>query len=76
MRTKKQVDALKSLNLSYKIDELKQVQSIFLQNPLNDLIIDKLKEIKQLQNNTKLGNLEYTKTETLDYFLVQENKFL
>ena len=53
-----------------------QVQSIFLQNPLNDLIIDKLKEIKQLQNNTKLGSLEYTKTETLDYFLVQENKFL
>ena len=40
------------------------------------MIIDKLKEIKQLQNNTKLGNLEYTKTETLDYFLVQENKFL
>ena len=39
------------------------------------MIIDKLKEIKQLQNNTKLGNLEYTTTET-DYFLVQENKFL
>ena len=40
------------------------------------MIIDKLKEIKQLQNNTKLGSLECTKTETLDYFLVQENKFL
>ena len=28
--------------------------------PLNDLIIDKLKEIKYLQNNIKLKNLEYT----------------
>ena len=44
-QTKKHVDALKSLNLSIKI--------------LNDLIIDKLKEIKQLQNNIKLDTLEY-----------------
>ena len=29
-------------------------------NQLNDLIIDKLKEIMQLQNNIKLDDLEYT----------------
>ena len=31
-----------------------------LMKPLNNLIIDKLKEIKYLQNNIKLKNLEYT----------------
>ena len=50
-KTKKQVDPLKSLNLSNKIDELKQIESIFPQNQMNDLILDKLKEIKQLQDN-------------------------
>ena len=43
----KQFDTLKSLNVFNKIDELKQIEIIFLQNQLNDLIIDKLKEIKQ-----------------------------
>ena len=42
---KKHVDALKSLNLCIEI--------------LNNLTIDKLKEIKQLQNNIKLDTLEY-----------------
>ena len=36
---------LKSLNLSNKIYELKQMEVIFPKNQLNDLIIDKLKEI-------------------------------
>ena len=45
-QTKKQVYALKSLNLSNKIDKLKQRKSIFPQNQMNDLILDKLKEIK------------------------------
>ena len=59
-KTKKQTDALKSLNISNKIDELKQIESISLQNRLNNLIIDKLKEINKLQSNIKLRDLEYT----------------
>ena len=43
-----------------KIHELKQIDSIFPKDQLDDLIIDKLKEIRQLQNNIKLDNLEYT----------------
>ena len=57
-KAKKQVDILKSLNLSNKIDQLKKIESIFLQNQSKDLIIDKLKEIKKLQNNIKLDDLE------------------
>ena len=57
---KKQVDPLKSLKLANKIDELKQIESIFPKNQLNGLIIDKLKEIIHLQNNIKLHDLEYT----------------
>ena len=33
-QTKKQVDALKSLNLPNKIDELKQIESIFLESQI------------------------------------------
>ena len=58
-KTKKHVDALKSLHLSNKINGIKQTESIFPQNQFNDLIIDKLKEIKQLQNNIKLDNNIY-----------------
>ena len=36
---------LKFLNLSIKIDELAKIESIFLNNQSNDLIINKLKEI-------------------------------
>ena len=57
-QAKKQVDALKSLNLPNKIDDLKEIESIFQQNQLNGLIIDKLKEIKEL-NESKSDNLEY-----------------
>ena len=41
---KKQVYAFKSLNISDKPDELKQTESIFPQNQLNDLICDRLKK--------------------------------
>ena len=58
-KTKKHVDALKSLHLSNKINGIKQTESIFPQNQFNDLIIDKLKEIKQLQNNINLDNNIY-----------------
>ena len=59
-RTEKHVDALKSLKICNKTDELKQIDVIFPNNQLNDLIINKLKEIMQLQNNIKLDDLEYT----------------
>ena len=49
----KQVDALKPLNLSNKIEELKQIETIFPIKQLNDLIM-------QLQYNIKLDDLEYT----------------
>ena len=42
-RYKKQIDALKSLNLSNKIGELKEIESIFQKNQLNDSINYKLK---------------------------------
>ena len=48
------------MNLPIKIDELKQIEGVFSRNQLNDLVIDKLKEIMQLKNNIKLDNLGYT----------------
>ena len=59
-QTGKQVDALISLNVPNKI-EFRQTEIIFTENHLRDFIIDKLKEIMQLQNNIKLGNLELTR---------------
>ena len=58
-QTKKQVDSLQSLNLSYKIDVLDQMKSVFLQNQMNDLILDMLREIRQLENDTKLNDVDY-----------------
>ena len=58
-QTKKQVDALKSSNLSNKIDEFKQIDSMFSQNQTNGLIFVRLKKIKQLQNNIILNKLDY-----------------
>ena len=57
---KTQVDVLKFLNFSNKINELKQIESIFPKNTLNYLIFDQIKNTMQLQNNIKLGNLEYS----------------
>ena len=48
-----------SLNLPNKI-ELKQIESLFPKNQLNDLIIGNLKEIIQLLANITLEDLEYT----------------
>ena len=44
-QAKKQVDAVKSLNL---YAQLKQLESIFPQQQLNDLIIDKLKKSRNI----------------------------
>ena len=43
-QTEKQVNALKSLNISDKKNELKQIEDVFSQNLFNDLIRDKLKK--------------------------------
>ena len=45
---KKQFDAVRSFSLSNKADVIKQIESIFPQNQLNDLIIDNLEEIKKI----------------------------
>ena len=58
-QTQKQVNALKSFNLPNKIDELKQIDDIFPQNQMNDLICDRLKKISKLQDNIKLNYLKY-----------------
>ena len=58
-QTKKQVHSLKSLNLQYKIDVLDQMKSVFLQNQMNDLILDMLREIRQLENDIKLNKVDY-----------------
>ena len=58
-QTGKQVDALKSLDLSNKTDELKQIQSILPKYMLNDSIFNKLKEIIKLQDIVKTDELCY-----------------
>ena len=58
-QTKKQVGAIKSLDLSNRKDELKQIGGIFPQNLMNDLIRDKVKEIANLQDIIKKDYLNY-----------------
>ena len=58
-QTEKQVGAIKSLKHSKKKDELKQIDGIFPQDLMNDLISDKLKEIVNLQDIIKKYNLRY-----------------
>ena len=50
---KKQLGALKSLDLSNKKDELKQIEGIFPENFMNDFIRVKLKEIIKFQDTIK-----------------------
>ena len=47
------------IRLSNKINEINQIKSIFPQNQMKDVIIDRLKEFRQLQNGTKLDELDY-----------------
>ena len=44
-QTKKQFDALKSINPFNKLGELNQITSMFPQNQLDNLIFNRLKEI-------------------------------
>ena len=50
-QTEKQVGALKSLDLSNKKDELKQIEGIFPQNLINDLIRDKVRETSKIPDS-------------------------
>ena len=47
------------IRLSNKINEINQIKSIFPQNQMKDVIIDRLKEFRQLQKDTKLDELDY-----------------
>ena len=58
-QAEKQVSALKSLNTCNKRDDLKQIEGIFPQNLMNDLIRDKLKEVINLQDIIKTNELHY-----------------
>ena len=58
-KQKKQIGAIKSLKHSIKKDELKQIEGIFPQNLMNDLIHDKLKETVIFQHIIKTDNLSY-----------------
>ena len=52
-QTKKLVGALKSLGISNKKDEYKQIEGIFPKNILHDMMIKRLKEIIKLQDIIK-----------------------
>ena len=49
-QTQKQVDAIKSLDISGKKDELKQIENIFSENLMNELIRAKLRKIVKLKD--------------------------
>ena len=38
---------------------LDQMKSVFLQNQMNDLILDMLREIRQLENDIELNEVDY-----------------
>ena len=58
-QTEKQFDVIRTLENSNKKDELKQIESVFPQNLMNDLIYAKLKKIVTLQDVDKKDDLNY-----------------
>ena len=62
--------------MSNKIDELNQIKNMFSQNQLNDLIIDWLKEINQLQNITKINELDYKTISGKNYIFSKYSLFI
>ena len=58
-QTQKQVDAIKSLDISGKKDELKQIENIFSENLINELIRAKLRKIVNLKDIIWKDNLDY-----------------
>ena len=57
--TEKQIDAINTRDISNKKDEVKQIESIFPLNLMNDLIRANLKELVKLQDIIKKDNLHY-----------------
>ena len=49
----------------------KKIEKIFQQKIFNDFVINKQKQMNQLQNNIQLNNLEYPKNE--EKFMVSVN---
>ena len=45
------ISYLEVFRFSNKIYELKEIQRILPQNQINDLVVSKLKKMKELQNN-------------------------
>ena len=66
-QTEKQVDPIKPLDLS---NNLKQIEGIFPQNLMNDLIRAKLKEIAEFQDIFKKDDLNYKSKRGKTYNLV------
>ena len=60
-QTKEQVKAIKGLNISDKVNKLKQIENMFPKDVINDLTVNKLKKNVDLQNRIKLDNLDYKK---------------
>ena len=58
-QTESEVGALKSLGTTKKKDNIKQNEAVFPKSILNDLIINKLKQIIKLQDIIKTGYLYY-----------------
>ena len=58
-KKKKQVKAIKGLNIFDKANELKQTESLFPQKLLNDLISNKLKKFIELQNSIEIDKPNY-----------------
>ena len=56
---KKQVGTIKSLDLSNKKNQLKQIEGIFPQNLMNDSVCAKLNEIVNLQDIIKTDEPHY-----------------
>ena len=51
--------AMKDLNISDKTNELKQIEGIFPQSVLNDLISNKLKKVIDLKKSIELDKLKF-----------------
>ena len=58
-QTENQVGTIKSLKSFNKKDEWKQIDGVFPENLMNDLIRDKLKKIGNLQDIIKKDNICY-----------------
>ena len=56
-QAKNQAEAIQFLNLTTKTEELKQLEDIFSQNQLSQLINGRLKGIVEMQSSIKLSKI-------------------